>query len=266
MPPPRVTTLPEIVPEPREPRISWLDRTVSLRTMLGRAGIALDTRGANSSVESKECATGPARRCVRCELLGEQDGLPDTAYEELVTAFQRYPVSLLDAAKIERVALCRELDNDRDHPAGLADTEARVLYVNVHSLLDPSRAGFSVDYIAETAHHEVYHLFDLPAGPHAIDIEWERLNANGFSYGTPRLKLGDRPFGFVNTYATTNAVEDRASTFQFLMARGAELCDLAKSDPTLLAKSRLVWKRLAAVADLGFLRSAVSCAADLDAG
>lgn len=261
-PPPRATALPELVPEERPP--TWLDRTVSLRTMLGRAGIALDTGGARRTLASKECETGPARRCVRCTLLDERDGLPDTAMEELVAAFARYPITLLDAAKIERVALCRKLDtNDgEDEPAGLADTESRVLFVNVRSLLVPDRAGHSIDYIAETAHHEVFHLLDFPAGPRRIDLEWDQINPNGFVYGG---RKGDgRPFGFVNAYATTNGGEDRASTFQFLMARGQELCDLAMVDPTLLAKARVVWRRIASVADLAFLRAGVSCAGDLD--
>jgi len=258
-PPSRATALPELVPEERPP--TWLDRTVSLRTMLGRAGIALDTGGTRRFLESKECETGPARRCVRCTLLDERDGLPDTAMEELVAAFARYPITLLDAAKIERVALCRQLDTDKEvEPAGLADTEARILFVNVHSLLRPDVAGHSIDYIAETAHHEVFHLLDFPAGSHRADLEWDQLNPNGFVYG----RKDRRPFGFVNAYAATNAGEDRASTFEFLMARGQELCDLAMVDPTLLAKARVVWRRIASVADLAFLRAGVSCAGDLD--
>ncbi len=260
-PPRTVAPLPELIPEERPP--TWLDRTVSLRTMLGRAGISLDTGGARPFMESKECASGPVRRCVHCTLLGERDGLTDSALEELVTAFARYPIPLLDAAKIERVALCSQLDHDGEEPAGLADTESRVLFVNVHSLLTGDRNGYSIDYIAETAHHEVYHLFDFPAGQHRTDVEWEQLNANGFAYGTGRKGDG-RPFGFVNAYATTNGGEDRASTFQFLMARGQELCDLAKLDPTLLAKARVVWKRIATVANLEFLRTGVACADDLD--
>lgn len=263
--PPRtmVVPLPELVPDHDE-TMGWLDRTVSLRTMLGRAGIALATRGSQTTIESSECAGGPAKRCLRCALLGEHDGLSDTALEELVAAFARYPVEMLDAANIERVALCRRLDTHDGQPAGLADVEGRVLFVNVHSLLDRGRTGYSVDYIAETAHHEVYHLFDIPAGTRTSDLEWARLNAHGFTYGTGRGELSDpRPFGFVNAYATTNADEDRASTFQFLMVRGEELCALAKDDPTLLAKARLVWKRVAAVADPGFLRAGVSCASEL---
>jgi hypothetical protein len=263
-PPPRaIAPLPELVPEERPP--TWLDRTVSLRTMLGRAGIALDTGGSRGVVESKECTTGPERRCVRCTLLDERDGLTDSALEELVAAFARYPIELLDAAKIERVALCRQLDtfDGDDEPAGLADTEGRVLFVNVRSLLEPDHGGHSIDYIAETAHHEVFHLLDFPAGPRRVDLEWDQLNANGFVYGAGRRNDG-RPFGFVNAYATTNGGEDRASTFQFLMARGQELCDLAKLDPTLLAKARVVWKRIASVSDLAFLRTGVSCAGELD--
>lgn len=257
-----VVGMPELVPS-REEKVTWLHRTVSLRTMLGRAGIALVTGGTERVLESKQCATGPARSCVRCALLGEHDGLSDSMLEELVEVFARYPVALLDVARIERVVLCKRLDNN-GQPGGLADPEERVLYINVQSLLKPG--GYSIGYIAETAHHEVYHLFDIPAGKRSFDLEWDQLNANGFVYGSGRRgNFGDlRPFGFVNAYAATAADEDRASTFQFLMARGDELCTLAKDDPTLLAKARVVWRRVAAVTDPEFLRAAVSCAAVLE--
>lgn len=264
VPPQRQANLPELVPEPRE--ASWLDHAVALRTALGRAGIRLEMAGSQSALASKACLEGSERKCVRCELLGEQDQVSASALEELVAAFARYPVALLDAARIDRVALCRRLDTYDDQPAGLADVDSRILFVNVQSLLAAARAGsgYSVDYVAETAHHEVYHLFDIPSGTRTSDLEWDELNAHGFAYSNHGKLSDPRPFGFVNAYATTNGDEDRASTFQFLMARGDELCTLAKDDPTLLAKARVVWKRVSAVSDAGFLRAAAPCADQLE--
>lgn len=252
------TPLPELVPEERDP--TWSDQTVALRTQLGRAGISLELGGARGSLETQACATGHAG-CTRCELLAESDGVSESALAELVAAFGRYPVALLDAAKIERVALCRELTSDDESPAGLADIEGRTLFVNLESLLRHDGSGYSIDYIAETAHHEVYHLFDLPAGPRPFDLEWDELNPHAFTYG--KRHRDARPFGFVNAYAATNAVEDRASTFQFLMARSDELCGLAKDDPTLFAKAAIVWRRIAKASGAGVMGGAASCFADL---
>ena len=257
-PPPTFVVEPEL-PSTRES--NWLERATSLRTSLGRAGIALEMRGARTQLESSDCAVGK-RRCIRCALIGERDRVSDTALAELVAAFMRYPVEFLDAAKIARVALCKDLNNHSSvEPGGIADPKDRVLYVNLKGLVAGGRGGYSVEEVAQIGHHEIYHLFDLPEVFPRDDFEWEQLNPRGFVYGRHRGET--RPFGFVNAYAATNAVEDRASTFEYLMARGEELCALARIDPKVAGKARLVWRRVAAVANIGFVGAGVSCAAEL---
>ena len=49
------------------------------------------------------------------------------------------------------------------------------------------------------------------------------------------------------TYALTNEVEDRASTFEYLMAHPDELCAMTATDPALAKKVRLLWQRVARV-------------------
>lgn len=256
-PPEAIPVLPETPPAAR----SWLAQALDLRTQLGRAGIGLQLGGAERELVA---GCGPARRCLRCELVGEHDRVPDAAFEEVVAAFARYPTALLEAAQIEQVALCRRLVTNGEAVAGLADQDARRLYVSLEPLLAVS-ATFSTDVLLETVHHEVYHLLDFAQAPtrRVDDPEWNGVNASGFVYG-PRAEDWTRPFGFVNAYAATNAVEDRASVFQFLMAKPQELCELVEGDPIVAAKARLVWQRLGAVTPLDFVRPTVGCAALLE--
>jgi hypothetical protein len=116
----------------------------------------------------------------------------------------------------------------------------------------------------ETIHHEVFHMLDweINARDYSDDAEWQVLNPHGFTYGT--RKESDIQPGFVNTYATTNVYEDRASVFQYLMARPDELCWMAEKDPILAEKTRLLWLRVAAHTDVAFLRQRATCAAWVD--
>jgi hypothetical protein len=246
-------TPPEVLPETRTGP-SWLVQVTELRTSLGRAGVGLIMRGEQPVMESTACAESK-RRCMRCQLLGESDALPSTALDEIVAAFARYPAQVLETSNIKHVVLCRKLAAGAKEMDGLADPAARVLFVSVNSLLE-MRVGFDTGRLAETVHHEVFHLMDRNQ---VIDDEWHGLNASGFVYAS-REDQHARPEGFVNAYAATNPVEDRASVFQFLMSRPDELCALANSDPIVAAKTRLLWQRLGMVADLSFLRGSVACA------
>ena len=68
-----------------------------------------------------------------------------------------------------------------------------------------------------------------------------------------------RPAGFVNVYATTNEVEDRASTFEYLIGQPSRLCEIAAHDPTVARKVGVVWKRVAKVMSEKLLRRYAPC-------
>ena len=86
---------------------------------------------------------------------------------------------------------------------------------------------------------------------------WRGLNPAGFEYKQPAA--GERQFGFVNAYASANDFEDRASTFQWLMARPEQLCEIAKGDEIVRAKVNLLWSRIASVVGDDFLRKRAAC-------
>ena len=243
---------PEVLPEATPTGPSWLVRVTELRTTLARASIRLEMKVDKAVLESTSCAESK-RRCVRCQLLAESDQLPGTALDEIVAAFQRYPTAFLETSKIEQVVLCRRLHNGThavSEPAGLADGRARLLFVNVNFLLE-ARMDFETSSLSQTVHHEVFHLVDRNE---EIDDEWHGLNPAGFVYGT-REDRHTRPEGFVDAYAATNTIEDRASVFEFLMSRPDELCALAKDDRIVAAKARLLLSRLAVLGDISFIQA-----------
>jgi hypothetical protein len=81
----------------------------------------------------------------------------------------------------------------------------------------------------------------------AHDQEWESTNPIGFWYGTgpSSSEAGKaRPAGFVRRYAASNVADDRASTFEYMMAEPDELCEMVTNDPILHAKVKIIWSRM----------------------
>ncbi len=238
-------------------------RIVALRTTLGRAAIGLETLGIARVVQSNGCdqPAPPRGSCVRCELAGRIRDLDGATFDAVATAFTRYPASALESADIAHVALCRHIQHDSPNTAGTADLEARRLMISLEPFgrVYDSLGHFTAEDIV---HHELFHLLESArmASIIADDTEWSSHNPGGFEYGDPPPKTG-----FVDSYAATDAVEDRASVFQYLMARPDELCELAQSDPIVRVKTEIIWHRVAAVAGDEFLRARASCVDWIDA-
>ncbi len=244
-----------------------------LKSVAGAASIALEIgpapilRTQTCGADAAGAATAHGARCYRCTLAVLEPGPGDAlhplepALRTLASTLLAYPHSFLRVARIERIALCRELVAERgadasEHIGGLADGSARRLMVNV---------GHSPEGRPEaTLHHEVFHLFDHATAPgldHHRDDEWERINPRSFRYGDASSEL---QAGFVNDYARTNPAEDKASVFEYLMSYPEELCARGADDPLLLAKARLLLSRIEAAVPPGlgeFARRKVPCLA-----
>jgi hypothetical protein len=258
-----------ILPELEAPSPTWSSRIVALRTTLGRSVIRLEVRGANEVLRGSACDEPVASRvqagCVRCELAGEAEPLDSAVLEALKTSFDRYPTDVLDATHIEKVALCRSLTYDDfpdTHAIGTVDLHERRLFVSVAPFLDATYDPTGPVTTEDIVHHELFHLFEFErmGGVYQDDPEWRLQNPLGFSYDAAGEQAPRRP-GFINPYASTAEIEDRASIYQYLMARPDELCEVAASDPVVRAKTRLVWARVAAITDVAFLRGRAGCAA-----
>lgn len=264
MPPPPV--------EPSWPTLeptgaSYNSRVVALRTTLGRAAIRLEMRGSRDEIRTSTCTDEAARReqtgCVRCELAGESDQLDEQTIDALRVAFDRYPASFLTASHIEHVALCKHIEYEdivREFgTAGTVDYLQRRLFVSVEPFLGGVYDGQAELTVEDIVHHELFHLIEFEHMRNEMsDPEWRLENPLGFEYRGSAP--GDtRPAGFVNAYAASNEIEDRASTFQYLMARPVELCEIAKTDAGVRAKAKLIWSRVSRLDGDGWLRARALC-------
>jgi len=246
-----------------------------LREVAHRSAIALEVGRDDATLLAFRCLDAPPvanplheplrsrRACYRCVLtvVGQSPVDPygpdprDGALRSVAAALRRYPDRFLAVANVDRLALCDSLEDDTHAEdqtiSGLADQDERRLLIGLGPQ-DLSRA-------ADILHHEVFHLFDHGTGEFAVDPAWERLNPPGFRY---HPQAESEVAGFLDRYAQTNVVEDKATVFQYMMTRGDEFCARAAVDPIVLAKGRLLRHRIAretSPRDAGFVDRSVRC-------
>lgn len=266
MPPP--PPLPEMATAPASPRddAEFATQVAGLRATLARHGVEIDDAPQVIDTCSLVRRGGPIRGCVRCEVATRANtaGTDPDLVDAISIAFGAYPPVLIRAAKLEHVALCRTIrivGEDDLPPAGVAITAQHRLLISVEAFGpgSPSYANFN---LRQVVHHEVFHLFDEATDPVAfqsIDRAWHALNPRDFVYRDELVTTGARPDGFVNSYATTNEHEDRASVFEFLLGQPDALCAIAHQDPVVAQKAAVVWKRVAKVTGDAVLRQHAPC-------
>jgi hypothetical protein len=255
---------------------TYTSAMVAIRTSLGRAAIGLDLEGSEPELRTSPCddPSAPRSSCAHCALVaaGDDFTLDLDVLHAIKAAFDRYPTRVLDTTKIQRVALCTRLyEEPDDRIAGTVDPARHLMLVSVEQFAGRRYLQPQTSSPEDLVHHELYHLLEAELLPGIVDDDppWRAINSpefdyHGFVHDSAHASVaGAPPPGFVNSYATTNAAEDRASVFQLLMAQPAALCKLAASDPAIRDKVRLLWRRVAAVVDDGFLRRRAACAIEL---
>ncbi len=113
--------------------------------------------------------------------------------------------------------------------------------------------SISLEYdFADSFNHEVFHYIEKYISKQGDNFNsWNTLNPNNFKYNSINDNLSyNRTFSsdspFVNNYAQTSSEEDRASTFEYMMAKTKASC---------LNKDKTVWRKadfLAQKIDLAF--------------
>jgi hypothetical protein len=161
-------------------------------------------------------------------------------YVPVLTAeIKRYPVDMIEAAKLHRIVLGYKLTFNGREVNGLADFKPNTLY------LDVERLAAEPEQMRKCIHHEFYHIVDYMNWTLTGDSDWERLNPPRFSYRGGGRFARDHPEaytfsdtrpGFVNVYATTAAEEDKAELFAFMMVRYNLVKERAGHDKVLRAK------------------------------
>ena len=215
--------VPEFAAAPPPPRDRALD---ALRATLARSGVAIDQTDVSSCGDHHGVTD-----CFRCTRATTAD--PE-ALDAIAIAFARYPTSVIQEAHLEHVALCTSIGFDHAHvgepePDGLASPADHRMMLRVTAS-------------TPVVHHELFHLLDAAADE---DPAWTELDPPGFSYRDPAPRTATRPAGFVNAYATTNAREDRASVFEYLVGDPEALCRISVEDPIVDAKVAIIRKRTA---------------------
>jgi hypothetical protein len=243
---------------------TYAARIAGLRATLARNGVDIDTE---PEIESSAAGRDHASlhgRCVRCEVATRENtgGIDPTLIDAIAFAFGAYPPSLIKASQLEHVSLCRtiRMDDGERAPAGVAIAEQHRLLISLEHFVDGA-GQYEHFGIGQVVHHEVFHLFDHATSGSAVDDdrEWVAHNPRGFGYRDPAVADAVRPPGFVNRYATTNAREDRATVFEYLLGQPTRLCEIAEVDRVVAAKTRLVWKRVAKVVGNKLLRQHAPC-------
>ncbi len=244
--------LPELAPPPEPPNLidarTYESRVATLRATLARSHIDLD-----AGPVIKACGSHHGiDDCFTCEIvrrLDTSDVDPDMI-DAVAIAFAHYPTNVLKAAKLEHVSLCRRIrydHNDAVNPSGLAMADDRRLMISIEQFSNKAHEAYGNYSIEQVVHHELFHMLDHATNGEKVnaDREWHALLPAGFAYRDPAPLGGIRPSGFVNNYATTNELEDRATVYEYMMGQPEELCALAAADPRVAAKARLVRARVA---------------------
>jgi hypothetical protein len=266
-----VPTTPQAAFPTLDPDETYNTRISNLRTTLARAGITLRVAGMDDDFATADCDNFTSDgKCARCKLAGEHTRIDGDVIDATTRAFRLYPTDVLSAAKIDHLAFCREIaylkDDEFDHPAGLADVRGSGVLISVKYFeagLYRAWGDFTMDNIA---HHEFFHMLEYAQmrGDMADDPEWRLNNPLGFTYSEEHFKQTRRE-AFVNSYAATNEVEDKASVYEFMMAHPNELCEMARTDEAIKIKTRIIWRRvLRAVGTDEFIRRAAPCIDWLD--
>lgn len=143
-----------------------------------------------------------------------------------------YPSGLFDEINAGGIPLTIYLVNNYSEENITGVTDSSYTYANI---------SIAVKYpLEESFYHESYHYLERYMFKKGANFyTWNSINPEGFSYGTiyndysySNNFLADAPF--VNNYAQTDEKEDRASTFEYMMATSKASC---------LNNGQTVWKK-----------------------
>lgn len=152
--------------------------------------------------------------------------------EQLRDTLALYPKGLFAEIKKGGIPLTITLINYYSEKSVTGVTDSSYSYANISiAAIYPFQESFF---------HESYHYIERFLFKRGANFNvWDTLNPEGFTYGTIIRDLSySNTFSatapFVNNYAQTAATEDRASTFEYMMAETKASC---------LNKDTIVWKK-----------------------
>ncbi len=227
--------------------------------LLLAAGVALaddPVAGVDAKVILDECER-VAQRCRFTVLETSQSGgglqatvVPAAEAVEGMAAFfaaiDVFPVRLLQDSGLNKVAFCTQVKMGGVQLGGL--NYDKTMYVKL-----PIRLS--------SVYHQLYYLLDNPP----VNPEWTSLNRTGFLYSGSEVQAANFARGrdarqakaalddeklakdFVQPYAMSSELEDRACTFEAMMANPAAFAAAAKESTVLKKKGDFIRRRVARV-------------------
>jgi len=151
----------------------------------------------------------------------------DNALKRLNADLALYPDGMLDEVQNNsELAIYLVKNYSKNNVTGVTDSTGNPTIISISTERD----------FDDTVHHELYHYFEkymMRKG--ASYTSWDNLNPTDFRYGNTNTNLVysktlKSDAFFVNVYSQTSAAEDRASTFEYMMASSKASC-LNKNNP-----------------------------------
>lgn len=147
---------------------------------------------------------------------------------ELYDTLSLYPEGIFKEIKNGGIPLTIYLISSYSEPGITGITDSSYDYANI---------SLAVVYdFSESFYHESYHYMERYMFKRKANFNsWDSLNPQNFEWSTIDGSLSysntfKEDAAFVNNYAQTNAAEDRASTFEYMMANTKASC-LNKGNP-----------------------------------
>lgn len=158
--------------------------------------------------------------------------LINTRLNQLYNTLSLYPTGIFKEMKKGGIPLTIILVNNYSETGITGVTDSSYSYANISIA--------AIYDFAESFYHESYHYIERYMFKKKANFNsWDSLNPNGFEWNTIDGSLSysntfKEDAYFVNNYAQTSGAEDRASTFEYMMASTKASC-LNKNNP--------VWKK-----------------------
>ena len=162
-----------------------------------------------------------------------------------------YPYSFLKNSGLKYVVICEKISDERIHfePAGLApghyDKSPGVFYLNL-SLINNRKD--KEDLIKEIFHHEFYHVIDSQLSLIQLDEKWNKIHNNEYEGNfTASPGIDNSIKGYISEYGRSNAAEDKAEIFKFMIIDHKKFKETIAKDEVLYKKSQLMISRLKSI-------------------
>lgn len=173
-------------------------------------------------------------------------------FQDVIKIFRKeielYPYSFLKNSGLKYVVICEKINDDNIdfEPAGIApghyDKSPGVFYLNLSVVKNRKDKE---NLIKEIFHHEFYHVIDAHLSLMQLDEKWNKIhNQEYLGNFTAGAGIDNSIKGYISEYGRSNAAEDKAEVFKFMIINHKEFKETIAKDDILFKKSQLMISRL----------------------